>query len=267
MQSLTPADNTGSRDRRWSSTALSRVSDPSQGRSSHSLSIEDGLENRGASLYEYNSSVGNSSITANPRIANGNDLSSISSLTSFPQAVALTESSPTAVYQTTSPPTTAYDHYSIPLHTNPGSSSSFTFDEVLSNNNDKINSDSDPLDLDPFPQQHPFNMLTGNQPAAAFDQIFPSINYADTLAYPPPCVAVNDERIITEQRTEPMPSSSSLRRRLGPLGVLHTHPFSPQQQEIHTPPTFTTGIHPRSIKRRVIQWDSRSQQYKDFFTE
>lgn len=261
MQSLTPAENTGSRDRRWSLTDLSCFSDQYQGRSSHNLSIEGGLENRGAAFYEYNSSLENSSITTNLHILNADDRSSNSSLTSFPQSVALTESSSTAVYQTTPPPTTTYRTDSLSLRTNRDSSSSFPFDEVLNINN---NNDSGPLNLSPFPQQHPFDVLNGTQPATTFDQLFPNINYADTLAYPLPCAAVHNERKTPEQRTEPVLSSSSPKRQRGPLGVLNTHPFSPQQQGRDTSPITTPEKHHRSIKRRVIQREAHTRQRRTF---
>lgn len=258
MQSLTPAGNNGSKDRRWSSTALSCLSAPYQERSGHNLSVEDGLGNRGASLCEYDSSFENSSLTTNLRILNANELSGISSLTSFPQAVAPTDSSSTAVYQTTSPTIATYGTDSTFLQPNGGSSSSFTFDEFLNYN--KNNNNSDPFDVSPFPRPHSLNMLTGSQPATPFDQLFPSIDYGDALAYPAPC-AVHYER---EQRTEPLPPSSSARRHRGPLGVLNTHRFSSQQKERCTPSITTTELHPRCIKRRVIQREARAQQHQAY---
>lgn len=251
MQSLIPAENTRSRYR--SSTALSRPSNPYQGRISHNLSIEDCLDNRGASLYEYNSSLENSSTTTNSHIQGANHLSSMSSSASFPQAVALTDSPSTAAYQTNSPPTTTittFDTNSTSIHFNHGSSSSFTFDEVFNNNNN--NNNSDLLDLSLFPQLRSFNMFTGSQPDNTFDQLFPSIDYGDALAYPAPCAAVHDKIVVGEQRTEPLPLSSSPRRQNGALGMLNMHTFSPRQQERYMPPE----LHPRSTKRRFIRRES-----------
>lgn len=220
MQSLTPAEN---KDRRWSSTAFSRLSAPYQERSGHNLSDEDGLDNRGTSLYEYDSSFENSFLTTNPCILNANELSGISSLTSFPQAVALTDSSSTAVYQTTSPTIATYGTDSTFIQPNRGSSSSFTFDEFLNYN--KNNNNSDPFDVSPFLRPQSLNMLTGSEPATPFDQLFPSIDYGDALAYPSPCAA----HYGREQRTEPLLPPSSARRQRGALGVLNTHRFPSQQ--------------------------------------
>ena len=246
MQNLTPAEKTASRERKWSSTALSRLSGPYQERKSHNLSTEDGLETRGEALYESTSNFEKTSTITNPRVLNANDLSSISSLSSSAQAVAMTHSLSTGVYQETSPVTTTYATASRV------SSSSFTFDEISNNNNNNNNNNSDPLGLYPFPQPHSFDMLTGSVPATTFDQFFTSFDYGDALAYPASLSAFHDERIIRELRTEPLPPYSSPKRQCGPLGVLNTHPFSPQQEEKCTPSMPTTEIQPRSIKPRLI---------------
>ena len=255
MQSLTPAEE---KDRRWSSTAFSRLSAPYQERSGHNLSDEDSLDKRGASLYEYDSSFENNSLTTNSRILNANELSGINSLTSFPQAVALTDSSSTAVYQTTSPTIATYGSDSTFIQPNRGSSSSFTFDEFLNYN--KNTNNSDPFDVSPFLRPHSLNMLTGSQPATPFDQLFPSVDYGDALAYPTSC-AVHYGR---EQRTEPLLQPSSARRQRGPLEMLNTHRFPSQQQERCTPSITTTELHPRCIKRRVMQREARAQQHKAY---
>lgn len=255
MQSLTPAED---KDRRWSSTGFSRLSTPYQERSGHNLSDDDGLENRGVSLYEYDSSLKNSSLTTNPHILNSNEFSGISSLTSFPQAVPLTDSSSTAVYQTRSPTIATYGTDSTFIQPNRYSSSSFNFDEFLNYNNN--NNNSDPFEVSPFPRPQSSNMLTGSQPATPFDQLFPSIDYGDALAYSAPS-AVHYGR---EQRTEPLLPPSSARRQRGPLGMLNTHRHQSQKQERCTPSTTTTELHPRCIKRRVIQREARAQQNKAF---
>lgn len=254
MQSLTPAEN---KDRRWSSTAFSRISAPYQERSGHNLSDEDGLDNRGTSLYEYDSSFENKFLATNPCILNANELSGISSVTPFPQAVALTDSSSTAVYQTTSPTIATYGTDSTFIQPNRGSSSSFTFDEFLNYN--KNNNNSDHFDVSPFLRPQSLNMLTGSQPATPFDQLFPSIDYGDASAYPALCAA----HYGREQRTEPLLPPSSARRQRGALGVPNTHRFPSQQQERFTP-SITTELHPRCIKRRVIQREARAQQHKAY---
>lgn len=258
MHSLTPAESTDSSDRRWSPTSISCFSDPFHGPSSQNLSIETGLENHGgAALYEYNSSLENSSITTNPHTLNANDLSRNSSLTPFPQGVALTELSSTAEYQRTSPPITTYGTDSISFRTSRDFSSTFTFDDILSNNINN-NTNSDPSTLTPFPRQHSFNMLTKNQPST--NQIFLDI---DTSVYPPPCVSVHHERMTREQRTEPWPSSPSSKRQRGPPGARGsiTHPFSPQNQSGDTSPIIPIET-PRYMKRRVIQREAHTQQHK-----
>lgn len=248
MQSLIPAENIGSRERRWSSTALFRHPGLYQERDSFNLSTEDGQETRGAALYDSNFCFENTSTTTNPRFLNTNDLSNIKSMSSFSQAVEMTDSLSTAMYQRKPLPTTTttYGADSTSLHPSRGSGSSFTFDEVSNTNN------IDVLDLYPFPQPQSFNMLTGSLPATTFDQIFPSTDYGDALAYPTSFSEFHDGRIIRERRTEPLPPSSSPKRQCGPLGILNTHPFSPQQQEQCTPPITSIKIHPRSIKRRII---------------
>lgn len=246
MQSLTPAENIGSTDRRWSSTELSRLSGLYQERDSHNLPTEDGPETRGAELYDSNFSFETTSTINSPRILNANDLSNISNLSSFSQAGGMTDPLSTAVYQKDSPTTITYGADLTSLHPSRASSSSFTFDEVSNINN------SAPLGQYPFPQPHSFNMLTGSLPATTFDQLYPSIDYGDALAYPASFSAFHDERIICERRTEPLPQSSSPKRQCGPLGTSITRPFSSQQQEQCTPSMITTEIHPRSIKRRLI---------------
>lgn len=244
MQSLTPAGNIESKERRESSTAVSRLSGLYQERKIDNLST-DGPNTRGAALYESNSSFENISAITNPHILEAKDLSSISSLSSFSQAGAMTDSLSTAVYQNTPPTTTTYSTDLTSLHPSRGSSSSFTFDEFPGGN-------SDPLDLYPFSQPHSFNMSTGSLPATTFDQLYPSVDYGDALAYPALFSAFHDERIIRERRIQLLPPSSSPKRQCGPLGIRDTHSFSPQQQEECTPTMTTTEIHPQSIKRRLV---------------
>lgn len=246
MHSLTPAENIGSTDGRWSSTELSRLSGLYQERDSHNLPTEDGTETRGAQLYDSNFSFETTSTIKSPRILNAEDLSSIRNLSSFSQAVEMTDPLSTAVYQKDSPTTTTYGADLTSLHPSRASSSSFTFGEVSNTNN------SVPLGLYPFPQPQSFNMLTGSMPATTFDQLFPSIDYGDALAYPASFSAFHDEKIIRERRTEPLPPSSSPKRQCGPLGISITRPFSSQKQEQCTPSMTTTEIHPRSIKRRLL---------------
>lgn len=247
MQSLIPAENIGSRERRGSSTALFRHSDLYQERDSFNLSTEDAQETRGAAFYDSNFCFENTSTITNPRFLNTNNLSSIKSMSSLSQTVEMTDSLSTAIYQRNSLPTTTTTTYgadSTSLHPSRGSSSSFTFGEVSNINN------SDILDLYPFPQPQSFNMLTGSLPATTFDQIFPNTDYGDALAYPTSFSEFHDGRIIRERRTEPLLPSSSPKRQCGPLGILNTHPFSPQQQEQCTPSMTSIELHPRSIKRR-----------------
>lgn len=262
MQSLTPAENIGSTDRRWSSAELSRLSGLYQERNSHNPPTEDGPETRGAELYDSNFSFETNSTIKSPRILNANDLYSIRNLSSFSQAVEMTEPLSTAEYQKDSPTaTTFYGADLTSLHPSRASSSSFTFDEV-SNTNSSV-----PLGLYPFPQPHSFNMLTGSLPATTFDQLLPRIDYGDALAYPASFSAFHDKRIIRERRPEPLPQSSSPKRQCGPLGISIPRPFSSQQQERCTPSMTTTEIHPRSIKRRLTSREALTQQYKAFSSD
>lgn len=246
MQSLTSEENIGSTDRRWSSTELSRLSSEYQERDSHNIPTEDCPETHGAELHDSNfSSEGTTSIES-PRILNANNLSSVRNLSSFSQAVEMMDPLSTEVYQKDSPTTTTYGADLTSLHPSRASSSSLTFDFASKTNN------SVPLGLYPFPQSQPFNMLTGGLPATNFDQLFPSIDYEDALAYPASFSAFHDERIIRERRTEPLPPSLSPKRQRGPLGIPITRPFSSQQPEKCTPSMSTTETQPRSIKRRFI---------------
>lgn len=246
MQSLTPAENIGSTDRRWSSTELSRLSGLYQERNSHNLPTEDCPETRSAELYDSSFSFETTSTIGSPRILNANDLSNIKNLSSSSQAVEMTDLLSTAVYQKDPPTTTTYSADLSSLHPSRASSSSFILDDVSNTNN------SIPLGPYPFPQPQPFNMLTGGLPTTTFDQLFPSIDYGDALAYPASFSAFHDERIIRERRTEPLPPSLSPKRQRGPLGIPIARPFSSQQQEQCTPSMSTDEIHPRSIKRRLI---------------
>lgn len=217
-----------------------------QERDSHNLLTEDGPETQGAELHDSNFSFEATTSIEGLRILDANDLSSIRNLSSFSQAVEMTDHLSTAVYQKDSPTTTTYSADLTSLHPSRASSSSFTFDDVSNTNN------SVPLGLYPFPQPQPFNMLTGGLPTNTFGPLFPSIDYGDALAYPASFMAFHDERIIRERRTEPLPPSLSPKRQRGPLGSPITRSFSSQQQEQCTPSMTTTEIQPRSIKRRII---------------
>lgn len=246
MQSLTPAENIGFTDRRLSSTKFSRFSGLHQERDSHSLPTKDGPETRGAEFYDSNFGFETTSTIESPRILNANEISSTGSLSSFSQAVEMTDPFSIAVYQKDSPTTTIYGADSTSLHPTRTSSSSFTYEDVSNTSN------SVPLGLYPYPQPHSFDMLTGGLPATTIDQITHSIDYGDALAYPASFSAFQDERINREQRTEPLPLFLPPKRQRGSLGIPITRPFSSQQQEQCMPSMTTTETPPRCIKRRLI---------------